>query len=414
MCFLSAALIAGSTSLSAGGLEYKVGFGYEFISQEFFLDSIDVTDPLAGTAALKTTYLDDYKGLISFRLVPFEDRRLDMRASWEQTPEFIRGKLFGDFRPSLGSTQLALNWDFDAREKYHGIEQAGDSYLSGRTRAKLTFRSESPLSFFTQFQSDFVVFDLADNFSQDYYRLGGKFGLTSRSENFSSIGGSLYLLGRVVPDSTFLNYLSFGGELSYFGFYEAGSLDLLTLIERRDYNQPADEDDFLRVDLDVRNSLRVGKKYLLRQEFDGETAIFDESEIVNFNYFRARLGLLGGIQAGGWTVLAGPQFELKRESELDFSQGEDYQEYGLKVSLDFYTLSGLFGSLESVTGNRDLTDQLELQSDFRFQRILLIGDSRLFGEVHFNILLSAEWEFHDQSEENNQIMLLSSNLSWGF
>lgn len=398
----------------AADLDYRVGIGYEFISQEFFLDSIIGGDSLAAAAALRTTYLDDYKGLISVRYLPFEDRRLELRASYEQTPEFIRGKLFGDFRPTLGQSRLNWNWEFDVREKYDGIEKAGDSYLSGSTRAKLAIPASQSLSLVYQIQSDFVSFDLSDDFSQDYYRIGGKFGLVHRSESFSSLSGNLFMLGRIVPDSTFLNYLSFGGEFNYFGFYEKGSLDLLTRIERRDYNQPEAEDDFIRIDADARHTLKLGEKYLLRQELDGELAFFDESELVNFNYQRGRLSLLAGLQSGGWTVLAGPQIELKRESEIEFSQGEDYNEYALKISLDFFTLGGIFGSVESVTGSRNLADQIELQSDFRFQRLLLIGDSKVYGEIHFNILLSAEWEFHDQSEENNQIMLLSSNLTWGF
>jgi hypothetical protein len=56
-----------SPVLAGGDFSFKAGLGYEFISQEFFLDSLAEigADSLATITSLKTTYLDDIRGQLS-------------------------------------------------------------------------------------------------------------------------------------------------------------------------------------------------------------------------------------------------------------------------------------------------------------------------------------------------------------
>lgn len=408
-------LSAVGSDLQSAEWDYRVGVGYEFISQEFFLDSILGADTLA-SAALKTTYLDDYKGLMTIRLIPFEDRRLELRASYEQTPEFIRNRFFGDFRTKGKSNRVKLRWELDSRQRYSGEERSGDNYLAGAFTSglKIPAMGSTSMLWNSQFRGEFVHFGLTDEFSLGFYKLGGKIGMIKSFATYSHLEGNLFLDSRVVPDSTNLNYLSLGGELTYFGFYERTNLDFYSRVERRSYNKPEREDDFLRIDADQRYSLKIGEKLIFRQQFDGEMVVFDDAAIVNFNFVRARLNLMAGVQSDNWSFVLGPQIEFLDETELEFAQAEDFVEYGLKTDFDYLSLSGLLVSVESVTGIRNLKDESDLQSDFRFQRLMIIADARIFGDLRFSTLFSSEWEFHDQSEENNQILLLSTSLTWGF
>ncbi|MGD8922133.1 MAG: hypothetical protein PVH24_02710, partial [Candidatus Zixiibacteriota bacterium] len=106
--------------------------------------------------------------------------------------------------------------------------------------------------------------------------------------------------------------------------------------------------------------------------------------------------------------------EMLREETSDFSVIEDYVEIGAKLMIDFMRAGNLFGSLESYTGVRNLRSESSLQSDFRYERINLIGDWNITRALNLNVLLSAEWEWHDSTAENNNILLLSSGLSYTF
>ena len=77
--------------------------------------------------------------------------------------------------------------------------------------------------------------------------------------------------------------------------------------------------------------------------------------------------------------------------------------------------TGLFlGTLESVLGYRNLKYVNGLQSNFIYERLNLIADWNIFGGLNFNIIFSAEWEWHENEEENSQIFLLSSGLKYRF
>ena len=46
--------------------------------------------------------------------------------------------------------------------------------------------------------------------------------------------------------------------------------------------------------------------------------------------------------------------------------------------------------------------------------VVRCADWQIVGDLSWNVLFSAEWEWHDNSIENNQIYLLSSGLSYTF
>ena len=112
--------------------------------------------------------------------------------------------------------------------------------------------------------------------------------------------------------------------------------------------------------------------------------------------------------------ILGPELEVYREQSGDLSFGEDYLESGVKADIDVVSADVVFGSLESVTGLRNIENEGELRTDFVFERLDLLANWKLPGSVNWNILLSAEWEWHDMEEENNQIFLVSTGLYYTF
>ena len=129
-------LTAAATCQSpeASDFEIQTSLGYDFISQEYFLDSV-TTDSTLSLWQLKTDYLDELRGRISFRYWSGEQRELELQSSYEQSNGIFRIKLFTDWRPKLGNNKLGITTELERRDRYKGISLFGDSYLFGYTRA---------------------------------------------------------------------------------------------------------------------------------------------------------------------------------------------------------------------------------------------------------------------------------------
>jgi hypothetical protein len=402
--------------LQAQDISFKAGLGYEFFSQEFFLDSLahPGVDTLSTLTSLKTTYLDAVKGLIAISYFPTSDRRTGFRGKYEQTREFIRVKLTGDLAPRRGRAKFDFSGELDWRKGYADSVDPGDNYIYGYGRAKFMLPVSGATTLWGQLRSDFVQFDATSSLSFNHYHIGGKAGITTIPAGFSSVDLNVFYLTRQVPDSTAMEYQSYGVDASYLGFYTQGNVDLLARVEKREYNRLDNSDDYLRLEFDGRNRLGLGKKAFIRPEVAFERVYFTESQLFSSNYNRFGIDLLLGVEGSSKSAGLGPHFEILRQQQFDSTLVEDYTEKGLKAALDYLKAGLIFASLESTVGFRNLSDEGDLHSDFAFERANLLADWRLTGALTLNILLSAEWEWHDQQEENSQVFLVSSSLYYRF
>ena len=416
----------GSTDAETG-LKIKVGLGYEYLSQEFFLDSVTssiLSDTLAGadslevSAALKTTYLDDFKGQLTLSYLPFDDYRLEVRSSLEQTPNQFRLRLATNYRPRIGS--VSVDWSSEIERRYDNPDssEVDDGYFSGYGRAKLAFPVSSVLSLWSVLRTDFVSFDSAGPGIFDYHRVGVQLGMSHTFRNFSLLSLDLFAMNREVPDSSAQDYLSYGLEGSFFGFYTRGQIDAVMRFETRDYERTKDLGDYRRGEIIVRNKHSLGGSFFAREELEIEALRYDSTDVLPQHYKRVELAILAGYSRDYWSIAAGPVFELLAEqATAEYTIGEDYVESGLKAQFDLVEPGLIFASLESVTGRRDLKDEGtgdDLHSDFTFERLNLLADCSIAGGLGLNLLFSADWEWHNNPEENSLLLLISTLLYYSF
>jgi len=404
-----------SRQLRASSLIIKAGVGYEFLSQEYFLDTTrsDVDSTLANWE-LTTTYLDDLKGQLTLFYVPDRGRQWELSTHYEQTAEFIRSRSATRWHLRPGNARLDLSAEFNTKHRYRGQAEFGDSYVQGYLRGKLRKPLSKSLSIVFQLRSDGVKFrDLAEH-NYNYFRAGGKIGVEKIFQNYSMADCLLLLTRRFVPDSSELSYLAYGFEGSLLAFHSAGELDILARWEGKDYQYEDDLNDLGQWQVDARHKLRFGPSWFSRQELAFEATRYEDNSAARVNYSRLELAVLMGYNAGSASIALGPHLDhLQEREEVDVDRG-NYNELGLRVDLDYLSPGAIFCSIESVTGARSLDLESDIRSDFVFERVMLIGDFDLTGGLGLSLLFSGEWEWHDRPEDNSRLFLLSSNLMYTF
>ncbi|MDF1544076.1 MAG: hypothetical protein P1R58_03115 [bacterium] len=410
-------IIAGPSPTSAAArTQFKAGLGYDFISQEYFADSVSYLggDSAISEWALKTDYLDDIKGTLSLQYLPYKDRRIDILSTYEQTSEFLRLRLNNGMRLPLGENRLDIYNDMELKRRIDGETVAGDDYYQGYARARYTLKQTENLDNWVQLKSDFVSFDSVADYNYNYFRYGAAAGLSYRFGSFSSSDFSLFYLARKVADSSDLDYDSYGAESSTFGFHASGEYDLFARFERKDYQHPTGKDDQYRLEFQGRNKMRIAEPFFMRQVLEWESTIYDGNDDVNQNYSRTVISFLQGIEFGSSEVAAGPTATFLSEESSSLLESEDYTEWGAELQFDHFSMSGFFLSAKSVTGRRDYDNDGDFFSDYLFERVSLIGDLGLMKHLNLSLFYSAEWEWHDLETDDSRIDLLSTNLTYTF
>lgn len=429
--FLLLVLPQPVTVIAADSFSLRAGVGYEVVSQRFFLDSLLLTgaDSLDALTTQNTTYLDDYKTFIIAETSLLDRRRWDLRLQPELSSEFFRLRLYSDNRLWLGRHSLQFNNELDRRDRYREEAEPGDEYIYGASRGRLNLALSERLTQFWQLKGSFVRFDSAADYNYNHYRLSGDVGVSCSFEDFSSLTAYLFAGTRQVADSTDQNYGTFGAEIDLLASYAGGDLDLAMRLERKDYNRPAGEDDFTRLELNGTNTVAVSPQISLRQQVDAEFVSFSDSDLINPDYFRGKVRAQAGRVADAWKLWLGPELEYLTEATTAYtSTSEDYLELGLQVDLDLLSLGTLFAAVGNSFGRRTYLekDGLLLDStgidlgfdfsltDFYYERLSVLGDWRLSRSLGFNMLLSAEWEWHEEASDNSRLVLFSSALTWRF
>ncbi|MFH1687899.1 MAG: hypothetical protein ABIJ61_08960 [bacterium] len=394
----------------------RAGLGYELLSQEYFLDSAAVTDTDSTLTnwSLTTNYLDELKGQLTVRYVAPNSRRFETGLNYEQTKEFIRGRLDIRHRLELGSHQLEWQGELEARQRYRGEAAFGDSYLQGWARTKWTMPLSSTLDWQTFAKLNAVRFKDPADYNYNHRRLTLRSGLQKIFDNFSMADAAVYVTQRQVPDSSSLNYLAIGLDWSLLGFYTAGEVDFLGLIESKNYELPDGRDDHWRLDIDGRNRVRVADLVFAKQTIEVEIMRYTGGSFINTDYSRLGLAALIGLDWNSLEVGLGPSCEWLRQNPDTTLDAEDYLELAAHAQIDLLLPGSALISLNSESGRRKLEFPTDFQSSFYFERLSLIGDVSFSEHLGYTLLFSSEWEWHDRETDNATLYLLSTNLTWTF
>lgn len=404
---------------SSGVFGIRSGIGYDYISQEYFLDSLRLAgeDSLVTATLLKRQYLDDKKAFLYFSM----DNRLPLdgsdsyylEAGWEQTDEIMRGVAHASYGASSQKNRFNAELDLDLKKRYRGETSPGEEVTVLDSRLKYSRGLSEKTSAGLTLYGEGVWFDSATSFVYDYNRIGLTAGLDLLSDNFNAISVSLTGELRNVPDSSDLDYKLVRGNVGFLGslLNAYGSANLA--LEYRNYRLPGNLDDYFLASFYAAADWPLSRNYYLSVNPDLEIFDYSSNDFVNSDYFLGRLDLLLKRSLGPVTLSAGPAGELYSVS-TEFIEDDDYYELGAKVGMDYVGLGGSIILLENQVGFRNYKTAQIYTSDFTFDRLTLIGSARIWDGLSFDLFLSAEWEWHQIDSDDNRIYLITTSVSYTF
>ncbi|UCC43937.1 MAG: hypothetical protein JSU65_12620 [Candidatus Zixiibacteriota bacterium] len=400
----------------AAELRLTANVGYDLISQEFFADSLTGAgaDSSVVEWQLRKNYLDDLRASFSAQYFPFDDRRVELRPSYEQSQEFQRIRMNTNLRLPVKGSRFDLITELEMKRRYRNTASVGDNYLLGTLRTRFTTPLSTSTKGWAQLRGDFVSFDSTSDYIYSYQRGGAAIGLSHSIRDYTFVDVELFVNSLTAPDSSQLDYVNPGLSASFMNIGRRGSFDLYFRAENRDYNQPNEEDDHFRVNLQLRNKFETSDKTYMRQEADIELVRHAPADLTHFSYSIFRAEAVFGLTIGNSQIGLGPAVGFLSDGSTVMGGSQEYKEISLKGELDYLHVGRLFLSVESFTGRRNYGTDSEFQSDFTFERISLIGDLQIARGISYNLLYSTEWEWHDSGYDDSHIDLLSTSLSYAF
>ncbi|MCP4704886.1 MAG: hypothetical protein GY865_09775 [candidate division Zixibacteria bacterium] len=408
---------------SSGGFDLRAGIGYDYISQEYFLESEDTyldPDSSLKSALLKKDYLDDKKGFfyLGYSSDSENSKNIDQNyeIGWEQTGELFR--ILGTARigKTLHKSQFVGNFRLELKENYKGTADPGEELVILNSNFDYRYRLSNMVDLRSKIYSESVRFDTVESYIYNYSRYGIELGFNYFTPNFNSISFNSAFEIRDVPDSNQLDYALFRGNLGYFGSVFGAYLTADLGFESRNYNQLDNRENYFLISLNADTKMPLGENYFLRARQNVEYFNFSQNDFINDDYYLARFGLFAGQSFGRFSALStfiGPEIELLN-TDSDYSNDDDYTEIMAIFGLDYFGSKGLFLMVENKFGKRIYRNKSIYRSEFLFERANIIGSMGLFGGLNLDILLSFDLEFHDTQSDNSRLYLISGGLSYRF
>ena len=428
--FLITILTVSYNTAKSSSFNLKAGLGYDYLSQEFFNDSLIVGDSILNWSQ-KTEFLNDFKGFINLEFKPPNQQNIEASATYEQSNDFMRFKSEGYWHKSNPEGKLELKGELEIKKKVDDSTLFGDDYKRLYLRARFNRNLNASFKINTRLYGEIVNFDSSSNVNYDHHRIGTRLAIEKTFSNFSYLDGAFFVNTRQVPNATENNYVSIGLESSYMGMFDWGDVDIYTRYEKKDYQLEEDGNDFKLFSLENRNKLKLSESFSLKSSLDFDYTVYmaDISDLSD--YYLISLDCLISWENLQFSVNMGPTFEtlveFNNSSEvadasiqdtstiaLNDLYSDEYTELGFKAGFEYINTSNIFFSVESETGKRDYSFEDDIVTDHAFQRFDIIADIKFPADFSLNLFFSSEWEWHDKEENNSTLYLISTTLTHSF
>jgi len=425
--FLTVRAVSAGNAYDDNGLSGAVGFEYQLITQEYqdaIYDTISV-DPIEYRKT--SDEIDDLflKTNLSYR---FRDPKnlFNLKTDMELSADRLIGRAESSYRLGNYNNNLMLAGLFENKTRYGNDEEYDEGYNSIEGYIKSNHTLSSRLRLMLKAGAETVIFNnngqvvSEDSITQSLYSSFDYTLITVTASNELSLNGfsdQLYwnigYIRRYVPDSTEADYGHVRLNLEFTSFWTDGYISLFSELDFKDYNRSDKTDDYSALNLNGRLNQKLNNELTLGVGSFLDVYSFTLQDIVNRNYalFRGDVRLTRAIGASALGPII--KMEFRREEELE-DLPENYSEFA--GGIVFESLSGrdLFMDAEVLGGRRSYRDDYTILSSYTYFSSSLIASYRFWRQTSLNVLFDGTFEFHDLSENDTNLYLVSIGLTSRF
>lgn len=406
-----------SAQIPEDNFDFSIGFGYDQISQGYYLTIIDT---LAIDEDSITTLKQTSEEINALRIKTSVDWTHRVGKESEINVNNLSLLSDDDLRDNLELSykigSLTLKDHIDVRAVWNVDAASATGYVTNSLTGKLRPRIGNGMYLVAKNSFDVVRYNGSDEFSFDYNYNRFSLGI-EREFGWTDLIALTYRNDqRVVSDSTRLNYsrhrilFDFNWSPSYtFSVYLNN--EVMRILSNKENNYDDGWENYLETELTVRPSLNW--KFDIENRF--EYAVFDSQDFVNFDYL---------YNTSELTVSHFPSTDLelfvKPSAAIFWSRYEefrdqDYHQLAVEYGFDLSIGDRLWVDTSHKFGRRDYSgDMSGFYTDYILNQFNLLGDLKIYGGLSLNSIVSIDWENHDLREDDNNLSLISVGLDYRF
>ncbi len=407
-----AVLVSVSVLLSAGSdvsadttIRGKVLAGYDSFIDRFTILEDDTTEAI-DEIYISMMNLFDMKNRSS-RLELSNTFRIGSQAINEY---LMTGLTFGSKNSLLLELRNNLRFKYFREDSDY---EFGNDYLQSNLQMKISKPVLDRMRLVSKSRFEFIDFGERTDFDYDYryFDTGIELEKGSYFEKFSRIG---FFAGyRDVPDTSDLSFNRFRADLEmHFVSDKSRQTEFAISADRRDYSGDIGRSGWIVYSY-FSNSITLPDMIRYELRLESELYTYDDPSTTFFNTHFLRGGV-GAYWPVGKSVTISAEPRFAGMICKDFLE-ERYVEVSIVFGIETLGNEKFWLSCSYEPGRRDyLLEDNDIYSDFYLNRLSLMGNFYLRGNMALNLFITHDPEFHSRRDDDFSLTMISASLSRRF
>lgn len=408
-------LLTATLHAEEWNLGVKAGLSYDYISNDYYLRTID-TLGLTPDSLLELRTISD---------------RIDEQGGWLRLElkhdgplEFnVAGRLYMTNEKFRSAIDLSANWaslkflNSTELKSYNNTDDFSLYQRQVRSSSRLgvaLMDNEQRYLELSQ-EVEYTGYSEADPSVTGYYQSESRLRFRQQLGPFSEVDATLRLDLRNNYDSTELDFNRWVGDFGVTHIGSEGYYSSTLYLERRSYRLPDSDDNYTYLSPELSMDRTLVGPINIVPDFKLHYYHYDQENYATFSNLRFEGQLELKYQ---YQFLSAFSFGLGTEqfaaSDTLYAD-QDYSSWQLLAGYESFTRKWLTLTFDTQFGHRDYhAAEDEFYTDYNFLRLDLLADIAIFESLRLSVIGGGDLEYHSDKENNVFLHMLSTTLTYKF
>jgi hypothetical protein len=419
--FLTVYILLGYTFISpasAGDLKLTLGLGYDYISSQYYLLTVDTMSISEDSLEVLKRSNDAYDELLVIGKAKYKHKlssisSLEIYNRANLSNQSFRNTLSA--RLKIGMMKIDNNLNIHSRSETDE-ESLNQDYISNRTAALI--RPHLGNNFYLRVRNSFKM-TRYNNPSGYYYNYNFNKLDLSVEKDFGFQGYVRLGYRNDIKQVTDSSRLEYGRNMFLISAEYAPSWNFRLNLENeysvKDSKKEDQLDDETLENLEITAYFNPREKFGFKFYSEFEYSAYDNQDLVYFDqyYYKTYLELRAKFRPD-LTISMIPHYRNHMAKSTNYSS-QDFYEYTIEPRVEYNLGMNLWLDISYEYGRRIYPNALEgFFNDHALHQFNLMVDAVIKSNLSFNVLAAIDWENHDLQEDNTRLYLISTAIEYKF